>query len=353
VKLTAIVFLLFLLVSARPACVPPCSPGSFTLEFFLKELMAKVLLFGRNGQLGWELAHRLAFLGELTMLGSAEVDFARPEAIRSAVRAAQPSVIVNAAAYTAVDKAESEPELAWAINAQAPGVLAEEAARAGSLLVHYSTDYVFDGSKAEPYIETDPTNPLNVYGKSKLGGEQAIARAMAGTDGRFLIFRTSWVYGARGANFLLTMLRLAKERSELRIVDDQVGAPTSSEALAEATAAVLQRIFTVDPGGAQNASLLPTEIPLATLPADWSGIYHLTCAGATSWFGFAKEFLTRRAEATGAPMPTLIPIPTAEFPRPARRPANSRLSCEHLRQTFGVTVPPWQQALHRVLDQIP
>ena len=312
--------------------------------------MAKTLLFGRSGQLGWELAHKLASLGELTVLGSTDVDFAHPETIRAAVRAVHPSLIVNAAAYTAVDKAETEPDLAWAINAEAPGVLAEEAARTGSLLVHYSTDYVFDGAKPEPYIETDPANPLNVYGRTKLGGEQAIARAMARSEGRWLIFRTSWVYGARGANFLLTMLRLAKERSELRVVDDQVGAPTSSEAIALATAAVLARVLTVDAVHASGQSEPSTG---SAPPADWSGIYHLTCAGAVSWFGFAKEILTRTVEATGSPVPALIPISTAEFPRPARRPENSRLSCELLSQTFGVTLPTWQQALRKVLDQVP
>ncbi len=209
--------------------------------------MAKILLFGRNGQLGWELGHKLSSLGELTTLGSTDVDFAHPESIRAAVRDLHPALIVNAAAYTAVDKAESEADLAWTINAQAPGVIAEEASRLGSLLVHYSTDYVFDGAKPELYVETDPTNPLNEYGKSKLGGEQAIAAAMAGSGGCYMIFRTSWVYGSRGTNFLLTMLRMAKERSELRIVDDQVGAPTSSEVIAQTTAAILARVFAVAP----------------------------------------------------------------------------------------------------------
>lgn len=315
--------------------------------------MAKILLFGRTGQLGWELSRELASLGELTVLGSTDVDFARPDAIRTAVRSVQPSLIVNAAAYTAVDKAESEPDLAWTINAEAPGVLAEEAARIGGLLVHYSTDYVFDGTKSEPYLESDPTNPINVYGKSKLGGEQSIAQAMAGSEGRWLVFRTSWVYGPRGTNFLLTMIRLAKQRSELRIVDDQVGAPTSSEAIAQATAAVLARFLPIDPGHTWPQAGTGSQPLSEPLPADWSGVYHLTCSGAASWFGFAKEFLTRTAEATGATIPTLIPIPTAEFPRPARRPANSRLCGEHLRETFGVTLPPWQQALDRVLTQIP
>jgi dTDP-4-dehydrorhamnose reductase len=310
--------------------------------------MAKILLFGRTGQLGWELARKLAPFGELTILGSADVDFARPEAIRAAVRDLQPSLIVNAAAYTAVDKAESEPDLAWAINAEAPGILAQEAARLGGLLVHYSTDYVFDGAKPEPYIETDPTHPINVYGKSKLGGEQAIAAAMAASEGRWLVFRTSWVYGPRGTNFLLTMLRMARERCELRIVDDQVGAPTSSEAIAQATADVLARvIFEAPPGSQPSAEGAPH-----VLPANWSGVYHLTCSGAASWFGFAKEFLTRVSASAGTPLPSLIPVTTADFPRPARRPANSRLCCDLLSSTFGITLPTWQQALHQVLDQL-
>ena len=314
--------------------------------------MAKILLFGRSGQIGWELAHRLSSLGELTVLGSTDVDFASPGGIRAAVRAIHPLLIVNAAAYTAVDKAESEPDLARAINAQAPGVLAEEAVRIGSLLVHYSTDYVFDGGKTEPYIESDPANPINVYGRTKLEGEQAIAHAMAGSDARFLIFRTSWVYGARGTNFLLTMLHLAKERSELRIVDDQVGAPTSSEAIAEATFSVLVRVFAEGSTAAGTRLQSSKEIALPAFPADWSGIYHLTCSGATSWFGFAEEFLTRTAESSGAQIPRLVPISSAEFPRPARRPANSRLSCELFRETFQVTLPTWQEALQRVLSTL-
>jgi dTDP-4-dehydrorhamnose reductase len=315
--------------------------------------MAKILIFGRSGQLGWELAHQLAPLGELTVVGSSDVDFAHPDAIRSAVRAVHPSLIVNTAAYTAVDKAESEPDLAWTINAEAPGILAEEAARFGSILVHYSTDYVFDGAKPQPYIESDPTNPINVYGKTKLGGEQAIAAAMAGSEARYLILRTSWVYGARGTNFLLTMLRLAKERTELSIVDDQVGAPTSSKAIAQATTEILARILAERPVDAETQSHPPAATARPALPANWSGLYHLTCSGSASWFEFAKEFLTRRAEAIGTPLPALIPIPTAQFPRPARRPANSRLSCELIQQTFGVTLPNWQDALQQVLEQVP
>jgi dTDP-4-dehydrorhamnose reductase len=245
------------------------------------------------------------------------------------VRAAEPSVIVNSAAYTAVDKAESEPELAWAINGTAPGVIAEEAKRLGSILVHYSTDYVFDGSKQGAYVETDAPNPLNVYGKTKLAGDEAIQAV----GGDYLILRTSWVYGARGNNFLLTMLRLAKERTELRIVDDQTGGPTSSECIAEATADILAQVLSPAGGGL----------------AGRSGIYNLTCRGETTWFGFAKAFLSKAA---GTAAPELIAIPTSEFPRPAQRPANSRLLCQRLEETFGVRLPDWEEALELVLETL-
>jgi dTDP-4-dehydrorhamnose reductase len=290
-----------------------------------------VLVFGRTGQLGWELRHKLACLGPIATVGSPEVDFAKPETIRDAVRAASPAAIVNAAAYTAVDKAESEPELAMAINGTAPGVLAEEAKRLGSLLVHYSTDYVYDGTKQGPWVETDAPNPLNVYGKTKLAGDEAIAAV--GCD--HLIFRTSWVYGARGNNFLLTMLRLSKERAELRVVDDQTGAPTSSECIAQATADVLAQVLGPAGGGLQGRS----------------GIYNMACSGATTWFGFAKA-LIERSVSLGAGTPKLIPIPTSEFPRPATRPANSRLSGLRLEEAFGVRMPDWEEALALVLETL-
>ena len=292
----------------------------------------RTLVFGRGGQLGWELRHKLACLGGVAGAGSPEVDFSKPDTIRNAVRAAAPAVIVNAAAYTAVDKAESEPELALAINGTAPGVLAEEARRLGSILVHYSTDYVFDGAKQGSYVETDATNPLNVYGRTKLAGDEAIQSV----GGSYLILRTSWVYGARGSNFLLTMLRLAKEREELRIVDDQTGAPTSSECIAQATANILAQVLGSHGGGLEGRS----------------GIYHLTCGGETTWFGFAKALLTRSAATSGIAIPKLIPITTSEFPRPAQRPANSRLSCKRLEETFGVRMPPWEEALSLVLETL-
>ncbi len=292
----------------------------------------KALVFGRTGQVGWELRHKLACLGQITGIEFPEVDFSKPDSIRQAVRAAEPAVIVNAAAYTAVDKAESEPELAWALNCTAPGVIAEEARRLGSFLVHYSTDYVFDGTKKGPYVESDVPHPLNVYGQTKLGGDAAIQAV----GGNYLILRTSWVYGARGNNFLLTMLRLAKERAELRIVDDQIGSPTSSECIAQATADILAQVL--PPGGSGLEGR--------------SGIYNLACAGATSWFGFAKAFLSNRAGSRGGATPTLIPITTGEFPRPAKRPANSRLWCQRVEETFGVRMPDWEEALALVLETI-
>ena len=286
----------------------------------------KILVFGRLGQVGWELRHKLACLGPITSAGSPEIDFSRPDTIRDAIRAVQPSVIVNAAAYTAVDKAEAAPETAWAINAAGPGIIAEEARSLGALLIHYSTDYVYDGSKQGPWVETDAPSPLNVYGKSKLAGDQAIAAV----GGDYLILRTSWVYGARGSNFLLTILRLARERPELRIVDDQTGSPTSSECIAQATAQILAQITA--PGHGLDGR---------------SGVYHLTSSGQTTWFGFAKQFLSKQPVC-----PALTPIPSSEYPVPAKRPVNSVLSCQRLAETFGVRMPSWESTLDLVLEAL-
>src|ERR1700677_2468901 len=286
----------------------------------------RILIFGRVGQVGWELRHKLACLGEVSNVDFPEVDFSKPDTVRAAIREAAPTVIVNAAAYTAVDKAEATPEPAWAINATGPGVIAEEAKRLGALMVHYSTDYVYDGSKQGPWVETDTPNPLNVYGETKLAGD----RAIEAVGGDYLILRTSWVYGARGGNFLLTMLRLAKERPELRIVDDQTGSPTTSECIAQATADILAQVTT--PGGGL---------------AGRSGVYHLTSSGATTWFGFAKEFLSKQAGC-----PKLTPIPASEYPVPAMRPVNSVLSCDRIRDTFGVRMPSWELALDLVLETL-
>ena len=288
--------------------------------------LAKILIFGRVGQLGWELRHKLACLGPVTSVGLPEIDFSRPDTIRNAICALQPSVIVNAAAYTAVDKAEAAPELAWAINAAGPAVIAEEARRLGALLIHYSTDYVYDGSKLGPWVETDAPNPLNVYGKTKLAGDEAIAAV----GGDYLILRTSWVYGPRGGNFLLTMLRLARERPVLRIVDDQTGSPTTSECIAQATAQILAQVTA--PGHGLDGR---------------SGVYHLTSSGQTTWFGFAKQFLSKQPVC-----PALTPIPSSEYPVPAKRPVNSVLSCQRLREAFGVRMPSWEDSLDLVLEML-
>jgi dTDP-4-dehydrorhamnose reductase len=270
----------------------------------------KILLVGRNGQVGRELARSLAPLGEVQALGREQLELTDPNAIRKTVRAAAPEVIVSAAAYTAVDRAESEPDLAFSVNANAPGVLAAEAARLGALLVHYSTDYVFDGAKSGPYTEADVPHPLNVYGASKLAGEQAIAASGC----RYLVLRTSWVYGPHGSNFMLTILRAARERPQLRVVDDQVGAPTSSLAIARATAQVLR--------------------------AGGEGLYHMSAGGKTSWCGFARAILARARLET-----PVVPIRSDEYPAAARRPRNSLLDNSRLGATFGVTLAPWEEGL--------
>lgn len=289
----------------------------------------RILLTGSNGQVGLALRNRLAPLGEVLALDRGGLDLVDADSIRKTVRECRPTLIVNAAAYTAVDRAESEPELAMSVNGIAPGVLAEEAERLKAALVHYSTDYVFDGSKPAAYVETDTPNPLNVYGRSKLAGEQAIQAACKS----HYILRTSWVYSADGANFLNTILRLAGERPELRIVNDQTGAPTWATAIAEMTvqllAAALER------------------------PADPRyGLYHLTAAGAVTWFGFAEAILlaAKKAHPESA-LPRLSPITTAEYPLPARRPANSRLDNTQLIKTFGIQPATWQSMLERCLQE--
>jgi dTDP-4-dehydrorhamnose reductase len=290
----------------------------------------KILITGANGQVGRALQGALAPLGEIVALDRSELDLAHPDALRERVRAIAPDAIVNAAAYTAVDRAESEPELARAVNAIAPGVLAEEAQRLDAVLVHYSTDYVFDGTKADPYVESDPTNPLNTYGRTKLEGERAI-----GASGcRHLTLRTSWVYGTRGSNFLLTMLRLASEgRPSLRIVDDQIGAPTWCQEIATATAALLARRDVAAPGAA--------------------GLYHLTARGATSWFGFAQAiFASPELARLGLTPPALEAIPSSAYPTPARRPANSRLDCGRLARNAGIELAPWDEALRRCMAEL-
>ena len=286
----------------------------------------RVLLLGARGQVGSELEE--LFAGEsLVSADRSAADLSQPESLRALVRAVRPSVILNAAAYTAVDRAESEPELADLVNHRAPAVLAEEAERAGAMLVHYSTDYVFDGSKALPWVETDPAAPLNQYGRTKLAGERAIAARCR----RYLILRTSWVYGPHGHNFLRTMLRLGRERDLLRIVDDQRGAPTSSLALAEATRAMVER------------ARADGEVE------SWAGVYHATCAGAVSWAGFARAIFAAASARNGGSWAEIQPIATAEYPTPARRPLHSVLSNSKLMSRFGVRLPDWETSLRGVL----
>lgn len=283
----------------------------------------KILVTGHSGQVARELALALAGQGELLVLGRDRLDLADIEAIRQRVRAERPELIINAAAHTAVDQAESEPEAAFALNATAPGVLAEEAAALSAPLIHYSTDYVFDGRKTAPYTEDDQPNPLGVYGRSKLAGEEAI-RAVGGAH---LILRTSWVYSLHGRNFLLTMQRLLQEREQLNVVDDQVGAPTWAGDIAIATAALIQRWQQ----GRQA----------------W-GTYHFTAGGETSWFGFASA-IAETLKAQGKPCARLEPIPSNAYPTPAQRPLNSRLDGSKLRRDWDVVLPDWRQGLEACL----
>jgi dTDP-4-dehydrorhamnose reductase len=292
----------------------------------------RILIVGKNGQLGRELGTAFAGIGSVTAVGRETVDLANAEQIRVAVRKAAPDVILNAAAYTAVDRAETESDLALAINAQAPRVLAEEANKRGALLVHYSTDYVFDGKKQGPWIETDTPVPLNIYGASKLAGEQALQEI----GGNYLIFRTSWVYGPHGKNFLFTMLRLARERDSLSIVDDQIGAPTTSIELARATHAIVTGLLADKYGSLQECS----------------GIYHMSCAGSTSWFGFAQAIFERAAKLLGVKTPQLTAISTKDYPTPATRPQNSVLSNARLHARFGIELAGWEAALDEVFQAI-
>nr|WP_319527003.1 dTDP-4-dehydrorhamnose reductase [Pseudomonas laurentiana] len=286
----------------------------------MTEAPLNILISGQHGQVARELQLQLAPLGTLHVLGRDALDLAHPAQIRQQVRALAPDLIINAAAHTAVDQAEAEPDLAFAINAQAPGVFAEEAARLGIPLIHYSTDYVFDGHKATPYTEDDTPNPLSVYGRSKLAGEEAIRVAAC----QHLILRTSWVFSRHGRNFLLTMQRLLQEKPELRVVADQIGAPTWAGTIARSTRALIERWQAGQAG-------------------DW-GTYHLTAQGETSWFGFAQA-IAEHLQAQGKPCARLLPIPSSEYPTPAQRPLNSRLDCSRLQQQWHVSQPDWRQAL--------
>ena len=293
-----------------------------------------ILLLGKGGQVGWELQRSLSVLGHVTALDHDSTghcgDFANPAGIADTVRALRPDIIVNAAAHTAVDKAESEPDLARLLNATTPGVLAEEAARLGAWLIHYSTDYVFDGSGSRPWVETDVPAPLSVYGRTKLEGEQLIQQSGA----QHLILRTSWVYAARGGNFAKTMLRLAQERERLTVIDDQWGAPTGADLLADVTAHAIRH--------------------LQQRPQD-AGLYHLVAGGETNWNLYAKYVLAQAQQAQPAiklVANEVAPVPTSAFPTPAVRPHNSRLNTTKLQTTFGLTLPHWQQGVARMLYEI-
>lgn len=294
----------------------------------------KILLFGKNGQLGWELQRSLAPLGELVALGSRAsplpADFMDSERLAQTVRQVRPDVIVNAAAYTAVDRAETEREVAHGVNAKAPGVLAQEAQALGAWMVHFSTDYVFDGSGTTPWREGDPTSPLSIYGATKLEGEQRVMQACS----RHLVLRTSWVYAARGSNFARTMLRLAQERDHLSVVDDQFGAPTGAQLLADVTAHALRAAL--------------------DLPAR-AGLYHVAAAGQTTWHGYARHvlaFAAAQGMALRATPDRVVAVPSSAFPTPARRPANSRLDTQAFTRTFGLTLPDWRVGLDRTLSEL-
>jgi dTDP-4-dehydrorhamnose reductase len=295
-------------------------------------LQPRVLIVGHLGQVGVELQRSFSGLGEIVCHDRDTVDIADADQLRTMVRNASPDVILNAAAYTAVDRAESEQNTAMAVNAVAPGILAEEALRTGALLVHYSTDYVFNGSKESPWIETDQTNPLNYYGLSKLAGEEAIQAV----GGRYLIFRTSWVYGPHGNNFLLTMLRLARERESLNIVDDQFGAPTSSIELADATRAIVGGVLAGSYGAVDH----------------WAGLYHMTCGGRISWCGFAQAIFSRADAWLNGKLPAVRPIASSEYVTPAKRPRNSVLSNQKLSNCFGLRLASWEAALDTVMSRL-
>ena len=300
----------------------------------------KILLLGRGGQVGWELQRSLAPLGELEAFDfdtpgpqgapHLRADFSQPDSVAQLVRHVRPDVIVNAAAHTAVDKAESEPELARLLNATTPGVVAAEAASLGALLVHYSTDYVFDGSGDAARDETSPSAPLSVYGQTKLEGEQAIQASGC----RHLIFRTSWVYAARGGNFAKTMLKLAAEREQLKVIADQIGAPTGADLLADVTAHAIRA---------------------ARARAELQGLYHVVAGGETSWHAYASfviEWARRQGQNIKVASDAILPIPTSDYPTPARRPLNSRLCTDRFQQAFGLTLPHWQRGVERMLTEI-
>ena len=294
--------------------------------------LPRVLIVGNAGQVGVELQRSFAGCGKIIGVDRESVDLAQADQVRELVRRVEPKIILNAAAYTAVDRAESEPALAMAINAEAPRILAEEALGCNALLVHYSTDYVFDGSKQGEWTEQDTPAPLNAYGASKLAGEEAIRQV----GGRVLIFRTSWVYGPHGSNFLLTMLRLARQQDPISVVGDQIGSPTTSIELARATHAIVSGVIAGQFGATQ----------------DWAGLYHMTCSGSTSWYGFAQAIFARAEKLLDGKVPQVIQIASREYPTPAVRPRNSVLSNDKLEKRFGIRLAPWEAALDAVLEAL-
>lgn len=295
--------------------------------------MTRILLIGKDGQVGTELRRTLAPLGDLFAVDRDSCDLTQPQQVREVVRAAAPQLIVNAAAHTAVDQAESEPALAFALNAEAPGLLAEEARRQGAALIHYSTDYVFDGGSERPYMENDRVGPLSVYGRSKLAGEFAVAAAGV----PHLVLRTSWVYGLHGRNFLLTIARLAREKPELRVVADQFGVPNWSAALARATADVVRRAM-------HGGRTVQDSI------GECSGVYHLTATGRTSWHGFAREIVRILSTRGLVPAVPVRAVATSEYPTAAVRPVHSVLDGTRLRTVWGVALPDWKTSLAECLE---
>lgn len=301
----------------------------------------KILIIGKTGQVSWELQRSIGLLGTVHCVGRPEVDLGNPHSLRAILRRVAPDLLINAAAYTAVDQAESEPQVAMSINAEAPAVMAEEMKHLGGLLVHYSTDFVYDGAGASPYLESDPTAPLNAYGAAKLAGDGAVAAV----GGAYLIFRTSWVYGVRGRNFLRTILRLAESGKPLRIVDDQTGSPTWSRDIAAATVHVVTQLSQTAADGSRRLS------PAA---GERSGIYHVSSNGYVTWCGFASAILQEwlRLGLSKGIVPELIPISTRDYPTPAPRPRNSRLCNEKLRTTFGISLPHWRDSLSKVMEEL-
>ncbi|VAW53884.1 dTDP-4-dehydrorhamnose reductase [hydrothermal vent metagenome] len=293
----------------------------------------KILLFGKRGQVGWELNRSLQALGEVTALDKDDVDFLDPESLRQIVRNVSPDIICNAVAYTAVDKAEEEEELAMKINGISPGILAEEALGLDALLVHYSTDYIFDGVKTTPYLETDEPNPVNAYGRTKRAGELAIQSS--GCD--YLILRTSWVYASRANNFMLTMLKLAQKKEELRVVSDQIGAPTSARLIADTTISCVEQAAREKHNGAFS-----------------SGLYHMTASGLTSWYGFTEEIIKMADKRLITPLAikNIIAIPTSEYPASVIRPMNSQLILKKLENTFNLRMPDWKNGLELCIEEL-